>query len=355
MQNNKFLIFRDAINSAIDQCLKKNKNLICYGLGINDPKRIFGTTKNLLEKYSQLRIFDVPNSENALMGIAVGASLNNTKVLITHQRLDFFLLAMDQLVNSASKWYYMFGGKKSVPITIRLILGRGWGQGPTHSQNLHAIFNHIPGIKIVMPTFPNEAKQLLIESINDPNPVLFLEHRWLHETRELEKKSIAKIGKGRLCLKGNDLTLVSMSYLTIEAIKACKFLKKNHNINIDLIDLRTIKPLDWNLVFRSVKKTKRIICLDTGFYTNSVSSDIISRVCEKYSNQLKMKPVNLAMRDIPDPTTRSLSNKLYLRADKLAMIILTKMKKKFSKIKIKKELSVKSNLDIPGEYFTGPF
>jgi pyruvate dehydrogenase E1 component beta subunit len=355
MQKNKFLIYKDAINMAIDHCLKSDKNLICYGLGINDPKRIFNTTKGLFEKHSEDRVFDVPNSENSLMGIAVGASLNGTKVLVTHQRLDFFLLAMDQLVNAASKWFYMFGGKKSVPITIRLIIGRGWGQGPTHSQNLQSIFNHIPGIKIVMPTFANDAKQLLIESIKDLNPVLFLEHRWLHETKEIKKKSNAKIGKAKLCMKGNDLTIVSMSYLTIEAIKACRFLKKEYNIKIDLIDLRTIKPLDWNMIFKSVNKTKKLICLDTGFSTNSVSSDIISKVCERFSKNLKMNPVNLAMRDIPDPTSRALSNKLYLRADKLASFVLKKFGKKFSKSKLKKELTINSFLDIPGDNFKGPF
>ena len=131
----------------------------------------------------------MPTSENALTGISIGAALNKVRSVVSHQRLDFFLLAMDQLVNSAAKWHYMFGSKTPIPITIRLIIGRGWGQGPTHSQNLQSWFNHIPGLKVVMPTFANDARDALISSIFDPNPVIFLEHRWLHENKETKKKN----------------------------------------------------------------------------------------------------------------------------------------------------------------------
>ena len=187
MQSKKFK-FYEAINEGLDFSLKKDKNLICYGLGVTDPKRIFGTTTNLKEKYGDERVFDVPNSENANTGISIGAALGGVRSVVIHQRLDFFLLAMDQLVNAASKWHYMFGSKRSIPITIRLIVGRGWGQGPTHSQNLQSWFYHIPGLKLVIPTFPNDAKQLLIDSIFDPNPVIFIENRWLHHTIGYRKK-----------------------------------------------------------------------------------------------------------------------------------------------------------------------
>ena len=175
--------FAEAINEALTYSLIKDKNLICYGLGVTDPKGVFGTTLNLHKKFGNERVFDVPTSENALTGVSIGAALNGVRSVVTHQRLDFFLLAMDQLVNAAAKWHYMFGSQISVPITIRLIIGRGWGQGPTHSQNLQAWFNHIPGLKIVMPTHPEDAKNLLVESIFDPNPVIFLEHRWLHNIK----------------------------------------------------------------------------------------------------------------------------------------------------------------------------
>ena len=168
---------------------ENNNKLITYGLGINDPKRIFGSTKKLVENFGNERVFDVPTSENCLTGIGLGLSLGKIPVLMMHQRVDFFLLAFDQLINSISKWNYMFDGNSgTINITIRLIIGRGWGQGPTHSQNLHSTFSHIPGLKVVIPTSPYDAKGLLASSINEPNPVLFLEHRWLHNLTGLVPK-----------------------------------------------------------------------------------------------------------------------------------------------------------------------
>ena len=176
----RIIKFTQAINEALFMAMKKDKKVICYGLGIDDPKRIFETTNNLKEIFGKDRVFDMPTSENAMTGVGIGLGLNGYKSVMVHQRLDFFLLAMDQLVNGAAKWHYMFGGQKNVPITIRLIVGRGWGQGPTHSQSLHSWFAHIPGLKVVMPTTPQDAKGLLLSSIFDKNPVIFIEHRWLH-------------------------------------------------------------------------------------------------------------------------------------------------------------------------------
>ena len=154
--------FYEAINEAISQSMEKDADIICYGLGVTDPMGVFGTTLNLEKKFGANRVFDMPTSENAMTGVAIGAALNGIKSIVTHQRLDFFLLAMDQLVNSAAKYHYMFGGQTPIPITIRLIIGRGWGQGPTHSQNLQAWFAHIPGLKVVCPTNARDAKGMLI-------------------------------------------------------------------------------------------------------------------------------------------------------------------------------------------------
>ena len=182
-RKNRKISFVEAINESIHLEMRRNKKLITFGLGINDPKRIFGSTKGLVERFSSERVFDVPTSENALTGIGLGLSLGGNSVLMTHQRLDFFLLAFDQLINSISKWNYMFNGNSGkVNITIRLIVGRGWGQGPTHSQNLQSVFSHFPGLRVIVPTTPYDAKGLLTSSLRDPNPVIFLEHRWLHNS-----------------------------------------------------------------------------------------------------------------------------------------------------------------------------
>ena len=263
------------------------------------------------------------------------------------------MLAMDQLVNSGSKWHYMFGSKKSVPITIRLIIGRGWGQGPTHSQNLQAFFNHIPGLKIVAPTFPNDAKNMLIASIFDPNPVLFLEHRWLFNLEEKRKRGIKKIGKANVKVIGKDITIVSFSYLTIESIKASKILSENYNIRVEIIDLISLKPVDYKTIFKSIRKTKNVIILDTGFNTGSIANDLIYNIIHsKY--KLNSKPIKLAMPDVPEPTSYGLTKDFYINDNKIINQVLLSLKKR-KKNFYKKNLSKNKFHDIPGDWFKGPF
>lgn len=349
----KKIKFFQAINEALDFSLKKDSKLICYGLGVNDPKRTFFTTSNLLEKFGSKRVFDVPNSENCIMGASVGAALGGIKSVITHQRLDFFLLAMDQLVNSAAKWKYMFGRKKSLPITIRLIIGRGWGQGPTHSQNLQSWFYHIPGLKIVCPSNPKDAKKLLINSIFDPNPVIFIEHRWLHNIEGLvEKPKISKLFCNKVYKKGRDITIISNGYLTAEAVKASEILKSVFNIEAEIIDLNVIKPLNFNLIKKSVDKTKRVLCLDTGMESGSISSDIISKISKVSFKNLKSSPEIIGLPDIPVPSTYD-GAKFYVN---YSDIVLKIMKMFNLKKRIKKEiLQIKEPMDIPGNWFKGPF
>lgn len=351
-KNRRYIKFSQAVNEAIDIAMDIDKNVICYGLGVTDPKGVFGTTVGLDDKYGKERVFDMPTSENAMTGIAVGAALNGKKVLMTHQRLDFFLLALDQLVNSAAKWHYMFGSQKSVPITIRLIVGRGWGQGPTHSQNLQAWFGHMPGLKVVMPTNAYNAKGLLISSILDPNPVVFLEHRWLHNSTSLVpiKKYFSKLGKAELLNEGKDITIVSMSYLTAEAIQSSKILE-SYNINAEVIDLISIRPIDWETIYNSVNKTNRIIVLDTGVETISVSSEIITRISMKFHNKLKTSPMRLAMPDVPVPTSFALTKDFYPSIEKIVNLVLSSFN---SKIKYK-DPSKPDFHDIPGDWFSGPF
>ena len=172
--------FVAAINDAFTVAMELDPNVICYGLGVPDPKGVFGTTLGLQERFGAERVFDMPTSENAMTGIGIGAALYGLRPVINHQRLDFALLSMDQLVNNAAKWRFMFGGQRGIPLTVRMIMGRGWGQGPTHSANLQAWFAHVPGLKVLMPSTAEDAKGLLLSAIFDPDPVIFLEHRWLH-------------------------------------------------------------------------------------------------------------------------------------------------------------------------------
>ena len=355
MRKTKHSTFANAINDALKIAMKKDKRILCFGLGVSDPKGVFGTTLNLEKNFGSNRVFDVPTSENAITGVSIGAALNGIKSIVTHQRLDFFLLAMDQLVNSAAKWHYMFGSKRSVPITIRLIIGRGWGQGPTHSQNLQSWFNHIPGLKVVMPTFANDAKGLLLSSIFDLNPVIFLEHRWLHNiTSEIkEGDSKIKIGKAKICKKGKDVTIVSMSYLTLEAIKAANYLDSKYRVKAEVIDLRTIKPLDWLTIFKSIEKTGKLLVLDTGFTTGSVAGEIIAKVSIEKFKKLKSAPIRLAMPDVPEPTSFALTKNFHVSCKDIIENVL-----KILKIKNKgnlKDFHLPKFHDQPDEWFKGPF
>jgi pyruvate dehydrogenase E1 component beta subunit len=299
-------------------------------------------------------VFDMPTSENAMTGVAIGASLNGIKSVMTHQRIDFFLLAMDQLVNSAAKWHYMFGSQNSVPITIRLIIGRGWGQGPTHSQNLQAWFAHIPGLKVVMPTTPGDAKGLLISSILDPNPVVFLEHRWLHNAVGEVPSGDYRIplGVAKIARDGSDVTIVAMSYMTIEALHAADYLAKQ-GISCEVIDLRTIKPLDWGTVLRSVQKTGRLLALDSGFTTGSVAGEVVARVAIDAFKYLKSPPARLAMPDVPEPTSPALTKNFYVRAADIAIKITSMMGRDFSRVR--GDLPEPMPHDVPGDWFKGPF
>ncbi len=346
--------FATAINEAIHQAMEIDESVICYGLGVTDPKAVFGTTTNLEKRFGSQRVFDMPTSENALTGVAIGAALNGIKSVMTHQRLDFFLLAMDQLVNSAAKWHYMFGSQNPIPITIRLIIGRGWGQGPTHSQNLQAWFNHIPGLKVVMPTTPEDAKGFLMSSIFDPNPVVFLEHRWLHNAvgEVPEGDFRLPLGNAKVIRLGVDVTIVSMSYMTIEALHAADYLAKQ-GISCEVIDLRTIKPLDWDAVLQSVAKTGRLVTLDSGFTTGSVAGEIIARVAIEAFEKLKASPARLAMPDIPEPTSPALTKGFYVRAADIAIQVLSMMGKNTDQVRI--DLPEPAPHDVPGEWFKGPF
>lgn len=349
------LTFAQAINEAMHLAMEKDPEVLCYGLGVDDPKRIFGTTKGLQEAFGEERVFDMPTSENGMLGIGIGAALNDMKPVMVHQRLDFFLLAMDQLVNAAAKWFYMFGGQRSVPITIRLMLGRGWGQGPTHSQNLQAWFAHIPGLKVVMPATAADAKGLLLASIFDPNPVVFLEHRWLHHQEGNVPAGWQDdvLGKAKVLRTGTDITLVAISYQVVEALRAAEVLQ-SVGISAEVIDLRTVQPIDWATIEASIAKTGRVLALDTGALTCSVSAEIVARSAEKQFAQLKTAPARIAMPDFPEPTSYGLTKSFHPDARNIVtqackMCCVTEIEKALN------SLTVPEHHDVPGEWFKGPF
>lgn len=348
------ITFAKAINEALSVAMARDPNVICYGLGVDDPKGVFGTTLGLQEKFGPERVFDMPTSESAMTGIGIGAALYGLRPVMTHQRLDFALLSMDQLVNNAAKWRFMFGGDRGVPLTVRMILGRGWGQGPTHSQNLQAWFAHVPGLKVVMPSTAEDAKGLLLSSIFDDDPVIFLEHRWLHNLRgEVPEGDVrVPLGKAHVLRQGRDVTVVAMSYMTIEALHAVDHLAAQ-GISCELIDLRTIRPLDWDTVERSAKRTGRLLVLDTGTLTGSVAGEICARMAKACWNELECAPERLAMPDFPEATSPALTKGYHVRAEHIAQKVGEMLGRKVEFVLLAEQR--KHPPDTPGDWFSGPF
>ncbi len=344
------------VNAALDKAMEIDESVLCYGLGMNDSIRIFGTTTGLVEKYGEDRVFDMPTAENGMTGVGIGLAINGFRPILSHCRLDFMLLAMDQIINGAAKWNSLFAGTMPVPATFRAIIGRGWGQGPTHCQSLQSCFAQIPGLKVVMPSLAEDVYGLLLSSIFDENPVIFIEHRWLHNisvnTMDNPYKYVP-LGKAKLVTKGSDITIVSMSYMTVEALHAVKYLQAE-GINCDLIDLRTVKPIDWDAIYTSVQKTGRLLVLDTGFEFCSIASEIIAKVTMDCFKYLKAPPQRLTMPDYPALTSATLSVPTYTYSDDIAETVCNMLGSKVSIEPLRQDRD-KFPRDIAGNWFGGPF
>ena len=346
----RLLNYNTAIREAIEQSIKKNKKIILMGLGVDDPKGVFGTTLNLHKTFKN-NVFDLPTAENAFTGIGLGLSISGFKPILVHQRVEFSLLSVEQIINQISKWYFMSAGKVNVPMVIRLIIGKGWGQGPQHAQSLEAIFSHIPGLKVVCPSNAYDAKGLLISSILDPNPVIFFEHRWLHDTKSHVPKKYYKdeIGKSKKIKNGKDLTIISYSYSTIEVLKATKILNKL-NIFPDVIDLKTLRPLDDKIFLRSAKTTKNVLIVDNGITKNGISAEVSAIISEKINSKIKIKRIGVV--DSPIPSSITLAKHCYPDMQKILEVVMEMLSKKNLIKKIPKR---RTNIDQPDESFEGPF
>src|SRR5579884_513408 len=348
------ITFAEALNEAMAVCLEADPTVYLMGLGVPDPKGVFGTTLGLQEKFGVRRVMDMPTSENAMTGVAVGSALVGMRPVLTHQRLDFALLSLDQIVNQAAKWHYMFGGKTKLPLVIRMIVGRGWGQGPQHSQSLQAWFAHIPGLKVVMPATPYDAKGLLIGGIVDDNPVIFLEHRWLHGIKGAAPKGHypAPRGRARIARPGRDVTIVASSYMTLEALRAADMLAEG-GIEAAVVDLRSLRPLDEELVLHSVRRTGRLVVADTGWKSAGVSAEIVALVTEAAFHDLKAPPARIALPDCPTPTTPALADHYYPRAIDIAAAARQQLG--LGRDSLGALESRPRHLDVPDPAFTGPF
>ena len=312
MQPERHISAAEAIREGLEAALAEHPEAYLIGEGVTDPGGIFGTTKGLQEKFGSSRVMDMPVAENGLTGIAVGSALMGQRPIMTHQRVDFALLCLEQLFNTAAKSHYVTNGHHRVPLTVRMVIGRGWGQGPQHSQCLDTLFAHIPGLKVVMPTTPAQFKGMLLSSIDDDNPVIFLEHRWLHYvTGDVPKESVrVPLDGPRIARQGKDATIVASSYMVLEALRAADALA-HAGCECEVIDLRVLRPLEMRPIEKSLQRTGKLLVVDSGWRTLGPGSEIVSRLCETHWGAFKRPPLRVGLPDFPTPSSLSLAEAYY--------------------------------------------
>jgi pyruvate dehydrogenase E1 component beta subunit len=354
------LTFAEAICEALEQSMASDRRVIVIGEGVPDPKAIFGTTKGLRHKFGELRVFDMPLSENGLTGVCIGAALTGLRPVLVHQRVDFSLLSLDQLANNAAKWNYMFNGQSSVPLVVRVIVGRGWGQGPQHSQSLHGLFSQFPGLKVVLPTTAHDAKGMLIAAIRDPNPVIFIEHRWLHGiTSEVSEDMFeTPLDKARVVKSGKHVTLAAFSYMVLEALAAASCLEEELGISCEVIDMRSAAPLDIATVAASVVETGYLLAADISMAVGSVANSLIGKIVEQHFSSLKAAPKLVAMPDNPVPTSYYMTDGFYPSARTIVLSVIEMLQINPSEnvhAVLDRRFPATKDHDKPNPNFKGPF
>lgn len=349
-----------AILEATAQALETDPRVFVMGEGATDPKGIFGTTAGLVDRFGRDRVLEMPVAENGWTGVAIGAAMMGQRPILVHQRVEFALLALEQLANNAAKAHYVSGGRHRVPIVVRLVVGRGWGQGPMHSQCLEGLFAQIPGLKVVMPSTADDAKGLLLGAIADDNPVVMIEHRWMHYvTGAVDEAPIARPLDGpKRRHTGNAATVVATSYMTLEALRTCEALSEA-GVDADLFDLRIVRPLRLDEVVASVRRTGRLLTIDTGHREFGIGAEVTAQVCSEAFVDLKAAPVRIGLPSHPTPSSAALAAVYYPRSPEIAAAIGQLAEVSSDRIEsciaaLRRERE-RLPVDIPHPSFRGPF
>jgi acetoin:2,6-dichlorophenolindophenol oxidoreductase subunit beta len=329
-QATRLIRYAEALREALAQEMERDERVFVFGLDVDDFIGIQGTTVGLAEKFGAHRVFGTPLSEDAMTGVAIGAAIAGLRPVHVHIRMDFVLLAMNQLINMAAKSHYMYNGQVKVPLVIRAMIGRSWGQGGQHSQALHSLFMHIPGLKVVAPANAHDAKGCLIAAIRDDNPVLMVEHRLLYSTEGYVSPNYYEVplGKARYLSHGKDVTIVAISHMTMEALRA-KHLLEDVGISAEVIDPVSLWPLDMDTIVESVQTTGRLLVVDNAWLPCGASSEIMARLIEMLPDGLHSKPIPMARMGFAHttcPTTKPLENLFYPNGLTIAMRVVEMVK-----------------------------
>ncbi len=317
----RIISYTEAIREATEQEMIRDSSVILLGQGVDYDRGLLGTTQGLVNKFGTRRVFDTPLSEDGMTGISIGAAFAGLRPIHTHVRMDFLTLAMNQLINIAAKARYMYGGKVKVPLVIRTLIGDGWGA--QHSQGLHSLFVNIPGLKVVAPSTPYEAKGCLITAIRDDNPVIFVEHFKLYaENGHVPQKPYSlHFGKAITRKKGDDVTLVGISYMNVECLAAARHLKEL-GVSAEVIDPVSLAPLDIDTIIKSVQKTGKLLVADVAWTSCGVSAEIVARVAEHFGARKQILVERIGFSPVPSPNTPALEKYFYPSAESIARAAL---------------------------------
>jgi len=322
MSSHRILSYSLAINEALHQMMETNPEVFVIGQGVKSPWYVGNTARGLLERFGKERVIDTPVSENAVTGVAVGAAIAGMRPVVVHPRMDFMMYAMDPIINEAANWHYMSGGSSSVPVVIWGIVNRGGEQAAQHSQAIHALFAHIPGLTVVLPSNPYDAKGLMIAAIRNDNPVVYVDDRWLYGNEDDVPEQIYEVpfGKGIIRKMGRDVTIAATSYMVHLALEAAKELEEA-NVHVEVLDLRTIKPMDKSLLLDSVRKTGRLVVGDGGWRSFGGAAEIEAIVFEEAFEAMKAPPIRVSLPDAPAPASKTLEKVYYPVVDDIVKAV----------------------------------
>lgn len=319
-----------AINEALREEMQRDANVFMIGEDIARYGGLFRVTRNLFSEFGDTRMLDTPISEQGFMGMAIGAATVGMRPIVELMYMDFTLVCADQIFNQAAKMHYMTGGLLSVPMVIRGQQGGGKRYGSQHSQSVESTYAQFPGIKVVAPATPYDAKGLFKSAVRDNNPVLFLEHKMLYFTRgdlpELDDDYVVPIGKADVKRQGKDLTLTTFSYQLLEALEAAEELKAEHGFDIEVIDLRSIVPLDMETVYASVAKTGRLLAVHESQSNCGIGAEMVARIYEEAPHLLKAPARRLGMAPVSIPVSKPLEDEVLPWKTEIKAMVLQMLK-----------------------------
>ncbi len=309
--------YTQAINTALADAMRADETVIVFGEDIAAAGGSFKATRGLLDAFGQARVRDTPISEASIVAMAVGASMTGLKPVVEIMFMDFITLAMDALVNQAAKAHFMFGGRASVPMVLRTPHGGGLNAGPQHSQCLEAWLAHVPGLKVVCPSNPNDAYGLLRAAIDDPNPVVFIEHKGMYGLKgEVDTSVPVNLGQAKIVRPGKDVTIVTYGATVHTSLKAAQKLAST-GIDVEVLDLRTLQPWDAHAVFESVSRTHRLVIVHEAVVAFGIGAEIAARVADEAFDELDAPILRVGAPFMPVPFARSLESHYMVSVDRI--------------------------------------